>query len=87
MQKTVTENTEKKNTMKFFSFIILLLPKLLLKSGITFLHFKRKANKAGKLFKKELMKQGLDKYTATGFTNIYVKGSKIKNFVPLWRNN
>jgi ribosomal protein S16 len=61
------------------------LPKLLFKFSITFLRFKRGAKKAGKIFRKELIYQGLDKRTASELTGFYMKGSEIKNFIRTFR--
>lgn len=80
MQEVVYEK-KRDNPIKFFGALIPFLPKLLFKFSMTFLRFKRKAKKAEKVFKKELIKQGLDKLTATELTEIYMKSSKIKNFI------
>jgi len=83
MQEVINENTRKDNTIKFFSIVLPLIPKLLFKSSITFLRFKRGAKKAEKVFRKELVKQGLDKEIASELTDIYMKSSKIKNFIQI----
>jgi len=61
------------------------LPKLLFKGGVTFLRFKRSAKKAGNVFRKELINQGLDKDTASALTGHYLEGSEIKNFIQIIR--
>jgi hypothetical protein len=84
MQEVKNEKREI-NGIKIFGVIFPFLPKLLFKFSITFLRFKRRAKKAGKTFRKELMKQGLNKQTASELTEIYMKGSQIKNVVKVFR--
>ena len=71
--------------IKIFGVVLPFLPRLLFKFSINFLRFKRRAKKAGKTFRNELMKQGLNKKTASELTEIYMKGSEIKNFVQAFR--
>lgn len=66
---------------KFFGMMLPALPSLMFRLGGTFLKFKRNAKKAGKVFKKELIKQGFDKGTAEGLTKIYLEGSDISKYV------
>jgi hypothetical protein len=57
-----------------------LLPSLLplvLKLGMTYLRFKKDAQRASKIFKKELRASGIDKKTAKEMTEIYLRSSKI----------
>ncbi len=63
--------------VKWFGMIISFIPSLLVKSGGAFLRFKRQAKKGGKIFKKELINQGLDRKTASELTEIYLKGSHL----------
>ena len=63
--------------VKWFGMIISFVPSLLVKSGGAFLRFKRQAKKGGKIFKKELINQGLDRKTASELTEIYLKGSRL----------
>lgn len=53
------------------------MPLILLKSGRSWLSFKKQAQKGGKTFQKELICQGLDKETARLFTQEYVSGSNL----------
>ena len=85
MQKTTYENKKRENPINFIGVLIPFLPKLLFKFSMTFLRFKRKAKKAEKVFRKELLEQGLDKQTALELTEIYMKSSKIKNFIQAVR--
>jgi hypothetical protein len=48
---------------------------LAIKLGFVYLSFKRKAKKAGKVFKKELIAGGIDKKTAELLTEDYLKTS------------
>ena len=80
----MSENIEKKreaHPFKIFGMMLPALPSLMFRLGGTFLKFKRNAKKAGKVFKKELIKQGFDKETAEGFTKIYLEGSDISKFM------
>jgi hypothetical protein len=57
-----------------------LLPSLLpltLKLGKTYLRFKKDAQKASKIFEKELRANGVDKHTAREMTEIYLRSSRI----------
>jgi len=63
--------------VKWFGMIISFIPSLLVKSGGAFLRFKRQAKKGGKIFKKELINQGLDRRTASELTDIYLKSSHL----------
>jgi len=65
------------NPIKLVGIIISYSPSLILKSSRSFLRFKRKAKKAGRIFRKELLKQGFNKKTAGELTNIYLKGSHL----------
>jgi len=54
---------------------------LILKLGTTYLRFKKKAQKAARIFQKELRAQGIDKQTAKAMTEIYLESSHIlRNF-------
>jgi hypothetical protein len=84
MEQEVHEK-RKGRIMIIFRVLLPVLPKLLFKFSITFLRFKRGAKKAGKVFRKELMKQGLDKQTASELTGLYMKGSEIKSYIQNFR--
>jgi hypothetical protein len=66
---------------------------LVLKLGATYLKFKRRAQKAGRIFQKELRSQGIDKQTARAMTEIYLESSHIlssfdfSGFITSSRNN
>ena len=50
---------------------------LVFKLGIVYLRFKRKAKRAGKVFQKELIKNGIDKETAKLLTEDYLRSSRV----------
>lgn len=49
---------------------------LAFKLGVVYLKFKRKAKKAAKVFKKELIANGIDKNTAENLTEDYLRSSR-----------
>jgi len=67
--------------IKMFGILIPRAPGLIFRFGKIFLMFKRQANKGGKTFKKELIKQGLDKKTAKGLTEKYLEGSNLSKYI------
>ena len=80
----MSENIEIKreaHPFKIFGMMLPALPSLMFRLGGTFLKYKRNAKKAGKVFKKELIKQGFDKKTAEGLTKKYLAGSDISKFI------
>ena len=65
------------NPLKFIGIMLPVLPSLMFRLTGTFLRFKRDAKKAGKVFRKELIKQGFDKKTANDLTEKYLEGSNL----------
>ena len=63
--------------IKIFGMMIPFIPSLMFRLTGTFFRFKSEANKAGKIFRNELVNQGLDKETAKLFTKEYVDGSNL----------
>jgi hypothetical protein len=53
---------------------------LVFKLGRTYLRFKKDAQKAGKIFKKQLRANGIDKKTAEEMTEIYLNSSRILRY-------
>lgn len=53
-----------------------LLP-LMLKLGRTYLKFKKEAQRASRIFEKELRANGIDKYTAKAMTELYLESSHV----------
>jgi len=80
MNKNIKDEREVQ-PIKLFGMMLPSMPSLMFRLGGTFLRFKRNANKAGKVFKKELIKQGIDKETATELTEIYMQGSHIRQYI------
>jgi len=71
--------------IKIFGVLLLSLPSLMFRFGRLYLRFKRDAKNAGKIFKKELMKQGLDKQTASNLTELYIDGSNLSILIQNMR--
>ena len=69
------------NPIKLFGMMLPSAPSLMVRLSGTFLRFKREANKAGKVFRNELIKQGIDKETAIKLTLIYMESSHIRNYI------
>lgn len=82
MPKEIKEGRDVR-PIKLFGILLPSLPSLMIRFGGTFLRFKRNAKKAGKVFKKELMKQGLDKQVASELTEIYMDGSDLSKFIQI----
>lgn len=61
--------------IKLFGMIAPYLPNLLIRSGSAWLSFKRQASKGGREFKKELIRQGVDKQTVELLTKQYLESS------------
>lgn len=79
------EAKENSNDIKIFGHVLPSLPVIMIKFGGLFLRIKSDANKAGKIFYKELIKQGIDEATATNLTNIYLESSNISNYFKLFK--
>ena len=60
---------------KLVGSLTLMLPSLLFRFGIEAFRFKSKAHKAGKIFRRELARQGLDDFTTHRLTESYLEGS------------
>jgi hypothetical protein len=72
----MTETREtKRNPIKILGILIPLLPSLILRFAGEFIRFKSRAQKAGRIFQDELLRQGLDKTTAERLTSFYLEGS------------
>lgn len=80
MSEKINEERDRR-PIRFFGALLPSLPSLMIRFGGTFLRFKRDAKKAGKIFRKELMNQGLDKQTATDLTEIYMQGSDLSKMI------
>ena len=84
MQEETNVDKERR-PIKVFGILLPSLPSLMFRFGGIFLRFKRDAKKAGKVFKKELINQGIDKHTATELTEIYMEGSDISRLIQGFR--
>lgn len=84
----MVKNTEDQGSAGGFRVLGALLPylpSLMLRLGGSFLRLKRDAKKAGRIFQKELMHQGIDEGTAAELTEIYLEPSSIKQYMGLFR--
>lgn len=63
--------------VRFAGALIPSLIPLVLKLGRTYLRFKKDAQKAGRIFEKELRAQGMDKETAKAMTELYLDSSRV----------
>ena len=80
MNKNIKDEREVE-TIKIFGMILPKIPSLTFRLTGTLLRFKSDANKAGKVFKKELIKQGIDKETAGELTQTYMNASHIRQYI------
>ena len=80
MKKEIKEEG-KDRPIKVLGLLLPSLPSLMFRLSGTFLRFKKNANKAEKIFKVELKKQGIDKKTADELTEIYMQASHIRNYI------
>ena len=81
MNENVKDGREEASPIKLFGMMLPSMPSLMFRITGTFLRFKSDANKAGKVFKKELIKQGIDKETAAELTEIYMESSHIRKYI------
>jgi hypothetical protein len=56
----------------------------MIKLSGNFIRFKGQANKAGKIFKTELIKQGIDNKIANDLTSTYLESSHIRNYIQIF---
>ena len=86
MTKNAGKN-EDTNSVQVFGTFLSSFPSLMFKFGGAFLRFKIQAKKAGKIFQEELIKQGLDKTTASELTEVYLDGSHLFDYMKHMHNN
>ena len=67
--------------MKAVGMLISSLPYLIIRFGAIYLGYKRKSKKAGKIFKKTLLKEGIDRRTADKLTNNFTQTIGFKEFI------
>ena len=68
-------------TIKIFGLLLPKMPSLMFRLTGTLIRLKSQANRAGRMFKKELVKQGIDKETAKELTENYMQSSRIRNYI------
>jgi hypothetical protein len=83
----IEENNDKKErrSIRLFGILLPNLPSFIFRYGGLFLRFKRDAKKAGKVFKKELINQGINKQMAADLTEIYLEGSNLSKLIQVLR--
>ena len=81
MNEYIKDGREEINPMKLLGMMIPLIPSLMFRLTGTLIQFKSRANKAGKVFKNELIKQGIDRETADELTLIYMESSHIRKYI------
>ena len=69
--------------IKMFGLMLPRLPGLMFRLGGTYLRMKGQANKAGKIFKDELINHGIDRQIAEELTKTYLEGSHIKQYIQI----
>ena len=77
-EKNLKRNKKRKRNHSERDIVFKTIPRfipLAIKLGFVYLSFKRKAKKAGKIFKKELLDSGIDKKTANILTEDYLRTS------------
>lgn len=72
-----TNKDQKGEGIRLAGVLIPSLLPLVFKLGKTYLRFKKDAQKAAKIFQKELLANGIDKETARAMTDIYLSSSRI----------
>ena len=85
MNKNSEDGREEISPIKIFGILIPSMPSLMFRFTGSFLRFKIDAKKAGKVFKKELIKQGIDKETADELTETYIESSHIRKYIQLFK--
>ena len=81
MNENIKDGREEVCPIKIFGMMIPTMPSLMFRLTGTFIRFKSDANKAEKVFKKELIKQGIDKDIADELTGIYMESSHIRKYI------
>jgi hypothetical protein len=81
MNEKVNDGKEELYPIKLFGMMLPSMPSLIVRLTGTFIRFKSDANKAGKIFKKELIKQGIDKEIAAELTGKYMESSHIRKYI------
>ena len=79
------EQVQKENEFHVVGALLPLLPSLMVRLGGVLLRFKRDAKKAGRLFKKELLRQHIDEDTAEQLTSMYLESSDLFQYIRYFR--
>ena len=81
MKENIKDGREELSLIKLFGIMIPSIPSLMFRLTGTFIRFKSDANKAGKIFKNELMRQGIDKEVASDLMGVYLESSHIRKYI------
>ena len=73
------------NGLRIFGVLLPSIPGLMLRLSGSLLRFKRRVNRAGKIFEQELYCQGLDRETASRLTRAYVENGSLRHYIQMWR--
>ena len=85
MSEEINEIRERTNIVKIFGLMLPSIPSLLFRLGGNLIRFKSNANKAGKVFHRELRNQGIDEKMASELTDIYLEGSNLVKLITNFR--
>jgi len=81
----MTKPRKDANIPKFVGIIIPKIPGMLFRYPALYLKMRGKAEKSGKIFRRELIEQGIDAQTADSLTNHYLESSRIRSYVRTFR--
>jgi hypothetical protein len=81
MNGKVIDGRDESCPVKFLGMMIPMMPSMMLRLTGLFIRFKSDASKAGKVFKKELIRQGIDREIASELTDIYMESSHIRSYI------
>jgi len=80
-----TKNQGAEGGLRLFGSLLPYLPSLIFRTGRSLLRLKRDAKKAGRIFERELVNQGIDEDTAANLAEMYLQPSNIKQYMGLFR--
>lgn len=80
-EMTKEKKERKGNSIKIFGMLLSSIPIFTIRFGRIYLRFKRQSKKAGKIFRKKLIKEGIDKNTAGFLTDQYLSSSDIRQYI------
>jgi hypothetical protein len=78
MNKAHTPLSNNDNVVRYSAILLTFIPFFLFRFTAQYLRFRSKVSKGSKIFKHELIKQGIDIKTAQALTNQYFKGTSLR---------